>query len=234
LLKVEGIDVYYGDLQALWNVSFTVEAGEVVTVLGPNGAGKTTLLKTISGLLRPRSGAILFENKRIDGAKPHQIINYGLAHVPEGRQIFPYMTVEENLELGASTKKVREKLKDSLEFVYQLFPILKQRRKQLAGTLSGGEQQMLAIGRGLMSRPRLLMLDEPSLGLAPKVILSLFKLLKEMNRQGLSILLVEQNVRQALEIAHRGYILETGRIVVSKSSKELISDPYVKKSYLGI
>jgi len=234
LLKVNNIDVFYGDLQALWGVSFEVHEGEKVVIVGANGAGKTTTLKTISGLLRPRSGTIEFKGQRIDKLPPHKIVELGIAHVPEGRRIFPKMTVLENLEMGAYIKRAREKFDDTLEWVFSIFPRLKERKNQIAGTMSGGERQMLAIARGLMSRPDLLMLDEPSLGLAPKLVMKTFEVIKRIGEEGVTILLVEQNVRHALELADRGYVLETGRITLSGTSEELLSNDYVKKAYLGM
>jgi branched-chain amino acid transport system ATP-binding protein len=234
MLNVGGINVYYGDLQALRDISFSVSEGEIVAIIGSNGAGKTTLLKTISGLLTPRSGTIEFLGKRVDKLRPHQIVDLGIAHVPEGRHLFPKMTVLENLEMGASSHRARKRKDDNLERVYQLFPILKERKNQLAGSLSGGEQQMLAIARGLMSEPKLLMLDEPSLGLSPKMVICIFDMIKTINEDGTTILLVEQNVRHALALAERAYILEVGRVVRSGKGKELLEDDYVKKAYLGI
>ena len=234
LLKVSNIDVFYGDLQALWGVSFEVHEGEKVVIVGANGAGKTTTLKTISGLLRPRSGTIEFKGQRIDKLPPHKIVELGIAHVPEGRRIFPKMTVLENLEMGAYIKRAREKFDDTLEWVFSIFPRLKERKNQIAGTMSGGERQMLAIARGLMSRPDLLMLDEPSLGLAPKLVMKTFEVIKRIGEEGVTILLVEQNVKHALELADRGYVLETGRITLSGTSEELLSNDYVKKAYLGM
>lgn len=234
LLEVKNIDVAYGELQVLWDVSFEVREKELVAIVGSNGAGKTTLMKTISGLLHPIKGSITFLENRIEKFPPHKIVRLGISLVPEGRQLFPEMTVQENLELGAYQKQAREKLKDSLEWVYQLFPILKERKAQLAGTLSGGEQQMLAIGRALMSRPKLLMLDEPSLGLMPIFVKTTFKAIEKLKDEGVTILLVEQNVRQALELADRGYVLETGRIVLSDKGKNLLKDERVKKAYLGL
>jgi len=234
MLKVNKINVFYGDLHALWDLSFKVEKGEIVVIAGSNGAGKTTTLKTISGLLRPKSGSISFLGQRIDNIPSHHIVEMGISHVPEGRRLFSNLTVMENLKVGAYTPKAWEKRDDTLEWVFQLFPILKERKDQLAGTLSGGEQQMLAIGRGLMARPRLLMLDEPSLGLAPKIVLSIFKLIKDINEEGVTILLVEQNVRRALELADRGYVIETGRVVLEGEGKELLKSEYVKKAYLGL
>lgn len=233
MLELSKIDVFYGDLQVIWDASFRVKKGEIVAILGPNGAGKTTLLKTISGVLKPRSGTITFLGERIDAVHSHQIVELGISHVPEGRRLFPQMTVLENLEMGAYSRKARKKKSDALERVFQLFPILKERKNQLAGTLSGGEQQMLAIGRGLMSNPLLLMLDEPSLGLAPKLVSKTFEIVREINDEGLTVLLVEQNIHYALELADRAHVLETGRIVLEGEGKRLLNDPYVKKAYLG-
>ena len=234
LLEVNGIDVFYGDLQALWGVSLKVGKGELVAIVGANGAGKTTTLRTISGLLKPRNGTISFMDERIDGAPPHRIVGRGVVQVPEGRKLFPQMTVRENLELGAYTREAWEKRSETIEWVYNLFPRLKEREKQLAGTMSGGEQQMLAIGRALMSRPKLLMLDEPSLGLAPILVLQVFDTVKRIREEGISILIVEQNVKMTLSIADRGYVLENGRIVLEGSGGELLGNPHVKKAYLGI
>lgn len=234
MLEVDGIDVFYGEVQALWNVSLKVDEGELVTVVGSNGAGKTTLLKTISGLLRPAAGSIKLLGERVDGMPPYRIVERGISQIPEGRKLFPYMTVLENLEMGAYTKRAKEKMKDSLEWVHQLFPILKERREQLAGTLSGGEQQMLAIGRALMSRPKLMMLDEPSLGLMPTLVTKTFRTVEELKEGGVTMLLVEQNIRHALELADRGYVLETGRITLSGKGKTVLSDGRVRKAYLGL
>jgi len=234
MLEVNGINVFYGDIQALWDVSFEVEEGELMVIVGSNGAGKTTTLKTVSGLMHPEGGSINFLGQRIDQASPHRIVEMGIAHIPEGRGLFPYMTVLENLEMGAYTRRAREKKNESLEWVYGLFPILAERRDQLAGTLSGGEQQMLAIGRGLMSRPRLLMLDEPSLGLAPMLVLDVFETVRQINKQGVTVMLVEQNVRHALELADRAYVLENGRTTLQGTGKELLENEYVKEAYLGI
>lgn len=233
MLELSKINVFYGDLQVIWDASFRVKKGEIVAILGPNGAGKTTLLKTISGVLKPRSGTITFLGERIDAINSHQIAELGISHVPEGRRLFPQMTVLENLEMGAYPRKARKKKSDALERVFQLFPILKERKNQLAGTLSGGEQQMLAIGRGLMSNPLLLMLDEPSLGLAPKLVSKTFEIVREINDEGLTLLLVEQNIHYALELADRAHVLETGRIVLEGEGKHLLNDPYLKKAYLG-
>jgi branched-chain amino acid transport system ATP-binding protein len=234
LLDVEGIDVLYGELQALWDVSLDVGEGEFVVLVGSNGAGKTTILRAISGILKPAKGRISFAGRDITGMPPHRIAELGLAHIPEGRQLFPKMTVLENLKAGAYIKRARERVEEILESIFTLFPLLKERRDQLAGTLSGGERQMLAIARGLMLRPKLLMLDEPSLGLAPKLVLKVFEKLKMLHEEGLTILLVEQNVKYALELADRGYVIETGRIVLHGSGKELLQDPMVKKAYLGL
>jgi branched-chain amino acid transport system ATP-binding protein len=234
MLKVNNINVFYRDLQALWNVSFEVKDGEIIVIAGSNGAGKTTILKTISGLLHPKSGSINFLEKRIDKDSPHKIVSSGIAHIPEGKHLFPYMTVLENLEIGSYNLRARKKKGETIEWVYQLFPILKERKNQLAGTLSGGERQMLAVGRGLMSRPKLLMLDEPSLGLAPKLVLTVFDIVKKINEEGVTILLVEQNVRRALEIADRAYILETGKITIKGKGKKLLANKYVKKAFLGL
>ncbi len=234
MLDVSDIDVFYGDLQALWGVSLKVEKGEIVALVGSNGAGKTTTLRTISGLLHPRSGSVHFLDKRIDGIPPHKIVEEGVVQVPEGRRLFPQMTVKENLELGAYTKEAWEKRFDTIEWVYTLFPRLKEREKQLAGTMSGGERQMLAVGRALMSKPKLLMLDEPSLGLAPILVMQVFDAVKKIYEEGVSILLVEQNVQKALSIADRGYVLENGRIVLEDIGEGLLNNPHVKKAYLGI
>ena len=233
MLDLSGVNVLYGDLQVIWDVSLRFEKGEVIAILGPNGAGKSTILKTISGLLKPKSGEIKFLDRRIDGLQPHQIVELGISHVPEGRHLFPQMTVLENLEMGAYLPRARREKDESLERVFRLFPILKERRDQLAGTLSGGEQQMLVIGRGLMSNPTLLMLDEPSLGLAPMLVSKTFDIVKKINDEGTTILLVEQNIHYALELANRAYLLETGRIVLEGEGAELLNNPYVKKAYLG-
>lgn len=233
MLEVEKIDVFYDDAQALWDVSFTVNKGEIVTLVGSNGAGKSTALKAISGLAPPSAGEIRLEGIRIDRIAAHRIVEMGIAQIPEGRRLWPGLSVQENLELGAYTKAARVVRKESLEWVFTLFPLLKERRTQLAGTLSGGEQQMLAIGRGLLSRPKLLILDEPSLGLAPLLVGEVFDTVRKINSQGMTILLVEQNVNYALAISNRGYVLETGRIALSGSGKELLADDHVKTAYLG-
>ncbi len=232
MLSVQNINVYYGKIHAVKDVSFEVNDGEIVTLIGANGAGKSTVLKTISGLLHSTTGSITFENKELLRVAPHKIVPMGLAHVPEGRRIFQAMTVEENLEMGAYVAKPSS-VAAHLENVYERFPRLKERKRQIAGTLSGGEQQMLAMGRGLMSDPKLLMLDEPSMGLAPILVEQIFDIIKELRDHGTTILLVEQNARMALKIADRGYVLETGKIVLSGTGAELLNSPEVKKAYLG-
>jgi len=234
VLKLEHIQVYYGDLQVLWDVSFEVGEGEVVVLIGANGAGKSTTLKTISSLLTPASGTLTFDGVRLDNVPAHKVIEYGLAHVPEGRRLFPEMTVEENLIVGSLTREAKALRSQTMQWVFDLFPRLLERRKQLAGTLSGGEQQMLAIGRGLMSRPRLLMFDEPSLGLAPLLVKEIFRIIEMVSKEGVTVLLVEQNVKHSLEICDRAYILENGRITLSGAGKELLDNPHVKEAYLGI
>lgn len=234
MLKLDKVNVSYGDLPVLWNISLKVKKGEIVAVVGSNGAGKSTMLKTICGLIMPNKGDIEFLGERITRMSPFKRVEKGLAYVPEGRHVFPHMTVMENLEMGAYVPRARKRIKDTLEWVFQLFPILEERRNQLAGTLSGGEQQMLAIARGLMSRPSLLMLDEPSLGLAPMFVVKVFEMIRKINQEGVSILLVEQNVRYALNNAHRGYILENGRIVLEDEGRKLLENEQVRKSYLGI
>ena len=232
ILKVDNINVYYGNIHAVKGVSFTVNEGEIVTLIGANGAGKSTTLKTVSGLLKPRSGDVLYKGKSIKGVRAHKIVEAGLAQVPEGRHVFLHMTVEENLDMGAYTQPAST-IAANKEKVFELFPRLKERRKQLAGTMSGGEQQMLAMGRALMSKPRLLMLDEPSMGLAPILVEQIFDIIQELNQHGTTILLVEQNAQMALSVAHRGYVLETGKIVTTGSGEELLEDEAVKKAYLG-
>lgn len=232
MLKVENINVYYGAIHAVKNISFEVREGEIVTLIGANGAGKSTILKTISGLLRSRTGSIRFLDEEIGAVAPHKIVERRLAQVPEGRQVFLQMTVEENLEMGAYTRPGSE-VDPGLADVYQRFPRLKERRRQVAGTLSGGEQQMLAMGRALMSKPRLLMLDEPSMGLAPILVDQIFDIITELNKGGVTILLVEQNAQMALSVAGRGYVLETGRVVTTAAAEALLADESVKKAYLG-
>lgn len=232
MLEVNDINVYYGAIHAIQGVSFKVEEGEIVTLIGANGAGKSTILKTISGLLRSKTGSITFNGENIDGTEPYKLTRKGLSHVPEGRRIFQQLSAEENLEMGAYTRNPKE-IKSSIADVFKRFPRLLERRAQIAGTLSGGEQQMLAIGRALMSKPKLIMLDEPSMGLAPMLVEQIFEIITELNHAGTTILLVEQNARMALTVANRGYVLETGRIAISDSASTLLNNDIVKKSYLG-
>ncbi|MBI4966328.1 MAG: ABC transporter ATP-binding protein [Desulfomonile tiedjei] len=234
MLKVEHIDVFYGDLQVLWDVSFEVRQGEIVVLLGANGAGKSTTLKTVSSLLKPLKGTVTFEGTRLDELPAHKIIQYGLAHVPEARRLFSDMTVEENLIVGALTGEAKAKRKQTMSWVYELFPRLAERKRQPAGTLSGGEQQMAAIGRGLMSLPKLLMFDEPSLGLAPILVSDIFRIVKRINKEGVTILLVEQNVKHTLGMCNRAYVLENGRITLSGTGQEFLNNDHVKEAYLGI
>jgi branched-chain amino acid transport system ATP-binding protein len=231
MLKVDDIHVYYGAIHAIKGISFHVEPGEIVALIGANGAGKSTILKTVSGLMHPRSGSIQFMDENIAHMEAHKLVRKGLAHVPEGRRIFLQMTVQENLEMGAFTQKSVSQ--EDLDRVFNYFPRLQERRKQIAGTLSGGEQQMLAMSRALMSHPKLMMLDEPSMGLAPILVDQIFDIIKELHAAGTTILLVEQNARKALEIADRAYVLETGTVTLSGSGKELASSDAVKKAYLG-
>jgi branched-chain amino acid transport system ATP-binding protein len=233
LLRVDGLEAGYGDMLAVRSVSLELRAGEIVALIGGNGAGKTTTLRAIGGLLRPRRGAIELDGISMDGLSAADIVARGVAHVPEGRQLFPTMTVQENLELGARTAESRRRRPDTLAEIFRMFPRLEERRRQLAGTLSGGEQQMCAIGRALAARPRLLMLDEPSLGLAPVVVTSIFERLALINQAGVSILLVEQNVLRALRLSHRGYVLENGAVTLGGTSAELLADEKVKRAYLG-
>ena len=232
ILSAENLNVFYGSIHAVKGVSFNVNEGEIVTLIGANGAGKSTALNTIAGLLRSKTGSVAFMGEDLGKVPPHQIVSRGMALVPEGRRVFLQMTVQENLEMGAYTQKSAGASGD-MEKIYEQFPRLKERRRQVAGTLSGGEQQMLAMGRALMSRPRLLMLDEPSMGLAPLLVEQIFEIIQSLNRAGSTILLVEQNARMALSIAHRGYVLETGRIVTTGPSEELLASPAIKKAYLG-
>ena len=233
MLEIQGLDVYYGAVHALKGVSVRVEQGEVVTLIGANGAGKTSLLRAISGLVKPRSGTVRFEGREIGGMEPHEIVKLGLSHAPEGRQIFANMSVRENLELGAYLRKDPRGVHEDQERIFALFPRLREREKQGAGTLSGGEQQMLAIGRALMSRPRLVLLDEPSLGLAPILVREIFKTIREINRDGMTVLLVEQNAHLALKAAHRGYVLETGTVKFEDEAGKLAANEEVRKAYLG-
>ena len=232
MLSVENLNVYYGSIHAIKGVSFEVQEGEIVCLIGANGAGKSTTLNTVAGLLKPRAGSITFQDKPLVGVPAHQIVSRGLALCPEGRRVFLQLTVEENLEMGAYTRPKRE-IQESIDMVYEQFPRLKERYKQVAGTLSGGEQQMLAMGRALMSKPKLMMLDEPSMGLAPLLVEQIFEIIQKLNQAGTTILLVEQNARMALSIANRGYVLETGRVVSSASAQELLHDDAVRKAYLG-
>ncbi|HBT48174.1 MAG TPA: ABC transporter ATP-binding protein [Peptococcaceae bacterium] len=233
MLALKDVHVYYGAIHALKGVTLEVKEGEIVTLLGANGAGKSTTLKAISALLQPRSGEIIFDGCRLHRVSAQEVVRMGISHVPEGRRIFANLTVLENLELGAYLRRDRREVASALDEVWRHFPRLKERQKQLAGTLSGGEQQMLAIGRALMMRPRLLLLDEPSMGLAPLLVKEIFSIIQEINRRGTTILLVEQNVHSALQVAHRGYVLETGRIVLAGSAEELSGSEEVKKAYLG-
>ncbi|ADI03094.1 MAG TPA: ABC transporter ATP-binding protein [Syntrophothermus lipocalidus] len=233
MLRIDNINVYYGAIHALKNVSLEVEAGAIVTLIGANGAGKTTTLKTISGILRPRSGSVIFENRDITKLPPQAIVGLGICQVPEGRRIFPSMSVLENLEMGAYLRKDKQGIKTDMEMVFSRFPRLEERKKQIAGTLSGGEQQMLAIGRALMARPRLMLLDEPSMGLAPLLVREIFDIIKDINSQGTTILLVEQNAHMALSIADKAYVLETGEIVLEGAARDLMESEEVKKAYLG-
>lgn len=234
MLNIEGIDVGYGDVQVLWDVSLEVREGEFVALLGANGAGKTTTLNAVSGLLRPRKGTITFLGQDLARTPAYRRSELGIAHVPEGRRLFPEMSVRENLEMGALHGEARRKRRETMEEVFGIFPRLRERQHQLAGSLSGGEQQMLAIGRGLMGRPRLLLLDEPSLGLAPMLVAQVFQVARELHARGMTILLVEQNVRHALEVCSRAYVLENGRIVLQGTGAELLANPHVREAYLGI
>ena len=234
MLKISGIDVYYGDMQALKDVSIDVHRGEIVSVVGSNGAGKSTLLKAISGIQRPRKGAVYFNESDIARVSTAHIVEQGISHVPEGRQLFPTMTVLENLEMGAQFPKAKKVQRETLEQVFAYFPRLKERLDQKAGTLSGGEQQMVAMGRGLMSVPELMMLDEPSLGLAPVLVTKIFEIIERINQQGTAILLIEQNVFHSLKISNRGFVLENGQIALSGKGEELLANPHIRKTYLGL
>jgi branched-chain amino acid transport system ATP-binding protein len=234
MLAVNNIDTLYGKIQALWAVSLGINDGEIVALVGSNGAGKTTLLNTISGLLHPASGSIEFLGTRIDGLRSHAIVELGMSHIPEGRKLFPDMSVRENLEMGAYTKRAWKQKRETLDKVYQLFPILKARQGQLASTLSGGEQQMVAMGRGLMSQPKLCIVDEPSSGLAPLIVDEIFGIIQGLRDQDIAIFLIEQNVQQTLEIADRAYVLENGRVVLEGESKQLLKEELIRKAYLGL
>ncbi|GAM07807.1 high-affinity branched-chain amino acid transport ATP-binding protein LivF [Geobacter sp. OR-1] len=234
MLEIRNIDVCYGDVQVVWDVSFSVQSGEIAALIGANGAGKSTILKTISGIVKPSGGKIIFDGKEINQMEPYDLIETGLAHVPEARRLFVEMTVEENLDLGSlkgNAKKLREETKT---MVYELFPRLKERRKQLAGTLSGGEQQMVAIGRGLMSKPKLIMFDEPSLGLAPILVRDIFEVIKTIRSEGMTILIVEQNVKLSLAIADKAYVLASGKLVMEGTGATLLDNEHIKTAYLGV
>jgi len=233
LLEIKDLHVSYGTVQALWGVSLHVPEGSIVALVGANGAGKSTLLKTVSGMNRPQKGNILFCGKDLTGLDPEEVVNAGIALVPEGRRLFARLTVKENLELGAYTPRARPFVQESMRQVYELFPLLQTRSKQISGSLSGGEQQMLAIARSMMSKPTILMLDEPSLGLSPLIVKMMFELVEELNRKGMTILLVEQNIFQALKISHYAYVIKTGKIVLEGPGEELLSDPEVQNAYLG-
>jgi branched-chain amino acid transport system ATP-binding protein len=233
LLDVKDIHVFYGNIEAVKGMSFHVNRGEIVSLIGANGAGKTTTLRTVSGLLRPGEGAIFYEGQRIDLVPAHEIVGLGVAQSPEGRRIFPRMSVRENLDMGAFIRRDPDGQREDMDRIMDLFPILKERARQAAGTLSGGEQQMLAMGRALMARPKLLLLDEPSMGLAPLVVQTIFDTIRDINEQGMTVLLVEQNAAQALSLAHRGYVIETGRIVLEDEAAALLENEQVRKSYLG-
>lgn len=233
MLEVKNLDVFYGNIHALKNISFNVNKGEIVTLVGANGAGKTTILHTVSGLIKPKSGSITLRKKKIDGLSADKVLKHKMAHIPEGRRVFAEMTVNENLEIGAYSRKDKKTIKKDIEEMYKRFPKLSERRKQLAGTMSGGEQQMLAIARGLMSKPEILLLDEPSMGLAPMLVKEIFDIIKEINKNGTTVLLVEQNASMALKIADRAYVLETGNIVNSGLASDMLDNDDVKKAYLG-
>lgn len=234
MLEIKNINVFYGDVQVLWDVSFTVEPGEIVALIGANGAGKSTTLRTISGLLRPKSGEVTLDGQALHTIEPYELITLGIAHVPEARRLFVEMSVEENLDMGALRGQAKLKRKETKEMVFSLFPRLSERRRQLAGTLSGGEQQMLAIGRGLMGLPKVIMFDEPSLGLAPILVAEIFEIIKRIRLEGKTVLIVEQNVRQTLAIADRAYVLETGKVTMEGKGRDMLNDEHVKAAYLGV
>jgi branched-chain amino acid transport system ATP-binding protein len=234
MLEVSNINAFYGRIQALWDVGLNVNEAEIVALVGANGAGKTTLLHIISGIMRPTSGTVNFRGRRIDGLPPHTIVELGISHIPEGRKLFTDMSIQENLEMGAYSRRAWDKKNETIEQVYELFPRLKERSKQLARTLSGGEQQMLAMGRGLMSVPDLCIIDEPSNGLAPRLVAEVFSIIKNLRSQGKTILLVEQNVRQTLEIADRAFVLENGRMVLEGTSNDLLKSDHIRKAYMGL
>ena len=234
MLEVEGLSAAYGRVQILWDLSLKVEEGEFVALVGANGAGKTTLLRTISGVLRPSAGTISFLGNRIDATRPNDIVDMGLSHIPESRKLFTDMSIKENLEMGAYPRRSWKDRRETMKWVFELFPRLEERSKQLARTLSGGEQQMLAMGRGLMSKPKMVMIDEPSNGLAPMVVTEVFEILKSLHKEGITILLVEQNVRQTLQIADRGYVLENGRLALEGACSFLRESDHVRKAYLGL
>ncbi|MCJ7619057.1 MAG: ABC transporter ATP-binding protein [Anaerolineae bacterium] len=234
MLEISNVDTFYGKSQALWDVCLRVDEGEIVALVGGNGAGKTTLLNTISGLLRPASGSVEYLGKRIDGLAPHSIVEMGISHIPEGRKLFTQMSVAENLEMGAYVHEAWKRKDETLRQVYEVFPMLQERQGQLASTLSGGEQQMVAMGRGLMSRPRLCLFDEPSYGLAPMLVTEIFRIIQNLRDQGITILLVEQNVRQSLEIADRACVLENGRVALEGDCQELLQEELIRKAYLGL
>jgi len=238
MLVLDHVDAGYGDIQVLWDVCLEIKRNEFVVLVGSNGAGKSTTLRTISGIVRPMRGSIIFDAGngpvRLDQVPPHKIIELGIAHVPEGRQLFPEMTVQENLEMGSLAPRAKAKRRETMEWVFEIFPRLKERRKQLAGTLSGGEQQMCAIGRGLMSRPSMILFDEPSLGLSPLLTKEIFRLIQRIHQEGITVFMVEQNVKQTLAICDRAYVIENGRIVMEGRGKALLEDENVKKAYLGV
>lgn len=235
MLELKGVNTYYGNIQALKGVDIRVDEGEIITLIGANGAGKSTTLMSVSGIVQPKSGEINFQGQRVDGMDPDQIVGLGISQVPEGRRIFPQLTVRENLDMGALLRRDNDNIRKDLDYVYELFPILAERRNQAGGTLSGGEQQMLAISRALMARPRLLLLDEPSLGLAPLIVRQIFDVISTINREsGTTVFLVEQNANLALKIAHRGYVMETGRITLTDTTDRLMDNEEVRKAYLGV